>query len=63
MAYGVPGPGIRSGLQLQPKLQLGQHWILNPLCQAGDQICAPALPDAADPVATVGTPKNFHVTD
>ena len=33
-AYGVPWPGIRSELQSQPKLQLWQHQIPNPLCQA-----------------------------
>ena len=31
-----PGPGIRSELQLP-------HWILNPLCQAGDWTCVPEL--------------------
>ena len=31
----VPGPGIKSELQLQPMLQLQQCWILNPLHQAG----------------------------
>ena len=35
-AYGVPGPSIKSELQLQPMPQLQQHRILNPLCQAGD---------------------------
>ena len=29
-AYGVLGPGIRSELQLQSKLQMWQCWILNP---------------------------------
>ena len=33
-AYGVPGPGIRAELQLQPLLHLGPHWILNLLCRA-----------------------------
>ena len=28
MAYGVPGPGIRSKLQFLHVLQLGQRWIL-----------------------------------
>ena len=32
VAYGVPRSGIRSEPQLPPKLQLRQHWILNPLC-------------------------------
>ena len=36
MAFGVPGPGIRSELQ--------QHQILKLLCQAGDQTCVPELP-------------------
>ena len=34
-AYGVPGPGIRSKLQLQCMVQ--QLQICNPLCQAGEQ--------------------------
>ena len=42
--YGVPGPGIRSELQLRPKLQLQQCRILNPLCWAGDWTCVPVLP-------------------
>ena len=33
----VPGSGIESKLQLQPMLHLLQHWILNPLHQAGDR--------------------------
>ena len=37
----VPGPEIRSELQLQPMPQLWQHWILNPLCRAMDQTCTP----------------------
>ena len=32
IAYGVTEPGIRSEPQLQPKLQLWQRQILNPLC-------------------------------
>ena len=43
-AYGVPRPGIRSELQLQPKPQLWQHRILNPLYWARDRTCLPALP-------------------
>jgi len=35
----VPGPRIESELQLQRTPQLQQHWILNPLCQAGDPTC------------------------
>ena len=42
-AYGVPQPGIRSELHLQPKPQLQQHRILSPLCMAGDQTCVPVL--------------------
>ena len=34
-AYGLPGPGIRSHPQFQPKLR--QHWILNPPCRAGGE--------------------------
>ena len=33
----ISGPGIKSELQLQPMLHLQQHWILNPLCWAGDK--------------------------
>ena len=40
MAYGVTRPGIRSKLQLQPKLQP----ILNLLCWAGDWTSVPGLP-------------------
>ena len=45
-AYGVPGPGIRSEPQSQPKLQLRQcqSWILNPRCRARARTCVPALP-------------------
>ena len=46
-AYGVPRPGIRSQLYSQPKLQLRQCWILNPLCQAGDQTCIQSCCTAA----------------
>ena len=42
-AYWVPGPGIRSEPQLWPTLQLQQHWILNPLYQAGDQTHVPVI--------------------
>ena len=38
----VPGPGIKSKLQLQCTPQPQQCWILNPLRQAGDQTCASA---------------------
>ena len=30
----VPRPGIKSEPQMQPKAQLWQHWILNPLCHS-----------------------------
>ena len=43
----VPGPGIESEPQLQPVPQLRQHWILNPLCWAGDQTFASAATQAA----------------
>ena len=33
----VPRPGSEPEPQLRPLPQLWQHWILNPLCQAGDQ--------------------------
>ena len=42
--HGVPGPGIRSELKSWPKPQVWQRQILNPLCQAQDQTCVPALP-------------------
>ena len=38
-ACGVPGPGIRSKLPLQPTQQFRQCQILNPLCWARDQTC------------------------
>ena len=44
IAYWVAGPEIRFKAQLLPKPQLWQSWILNPLCQAHDQTCFPALP-------------------
>ena len=37
-------PGIRSQMLWRPKWQLRQHRILNPLCQARDWTCVPALP-------------------
>ena len=43
-AYGVPGPGTRYEPQSQPKPQLWQCWILNPLCQARDWTCVPHTP-------------------
>ena len=59
VAYGVPGPGIRSEPHLRPKLQLQQRWILNPLCWAGDPTCIPALLRCCQSrCATEGTPKN-----
>ena len=36
--YEVPGPGIRSELQLQPKLQLWQLWSLNLLPGWGSKL-------------------------
>ena len=60
MAYGVPGPGIRFQPKSRPKQQLWQCQILNPLCQAGDRTCLPALPRRHPPrCATAGTPKEF----
>ena len=59
MAYGVPRPGIRSELQLRPRLQLWPCWILNPLCRAMDQTCVPALPRSLQSCcATAGTPAH-----
>ena len=57
-ACGVAGPGIRSELQSQHKLQLRQCQILNPLCWARDQIWAPVPPRCCQPCCTtVGTPE------
>ena len=57
MAFGVPGPGARSELQLWPELQLQQHQILNPLCQARDGTCVPVLPRRhRSHCTTAGTP-------
>ena len=45
--YGAPRAGVRSKLQLWPKLQLLQSCILKPslpLCWARDQTCIPGLP-------------------
>ena len=39
VAFGVPGPGIRSEPHLRPMLKLQQCQILNPPCRAGDQTC------------------------
>ena len=52
---GAPcGPGIRSEPQLR------QHWMLNPLCQAGDLTPFPALPRRCQfHCATVGAPTEF----
>ena len=56
-AYRVPRPGIRSKTWLQPKLELHQHQILNPLCQAGDWTWDPVLPrHCRSHWATAGTP-------
>ena len=56
MAYGVHWPGIRSQLQLQPMIQLQKHQILNPLCQAGNWTCFPALQRYSwSPCTTAGT--------
>ena len=57
-AYGGPGPGIRSQLQLQPTLQLWQCGILNLLCRAGDRTCIPALQRCRwSCCVTAGTPE------
>ena len=42
VAYGVPGPGIRSKPRLWPQLQLQQCWILNPVCRAGGSNLRPS---------------------
>ena len=43
LAYGVPGPGIRSEPQSWPKSQLQQRLIPNSLFMAENQTCVPAL--------------------
>ena len=48
--YSVHGLEIRSELQLQPKPQLWQRQILNPLCQARNQTCPRCSQDTADPL-------------
>ena len=50
VAYGVPGPGIRSEPQSWPKPQLWQHWILNPLCRLGIKPSSQLSQDSAKPV-------------
>ena len=57
MAYGVPGPGIRSKPQLQPKPQLWQCWILNPLCWAGVELMSQHSQDTANSIE----PKNIRI--
>ena len=42
-AYKIPGQGTESEPPLWPTLQLWQHWILNPLCQAGYRTCVSPL--------------------
>ena len=41
---------IRSKLQLQPKPQLRQHWILNPLAGLGIEPASQCSQDAEDPI-------------
>ena len=53
-----PGQGSDLSHSLKPKPQLQQHWILNPLCQAGGQSHIPALPrHLQSHCTTAGTPK------
>ena len=55
-----PGQGSSSELQLRPKPQLWQCWILNPLSLARDWTCVPALPRHSQSCcATAGTPIFF----
>ena len=49
MAYGAPGPGIRSELQSRPKPQLRQCRIFNLLFWAGNEPVSQCSQDAADP--------------
>ena len=71
-AHGVPGPGIRSRLGIrselrsQPKPQLWQHQIFNPVSLAGDGTCILALSRCLwYCYATMGTPLEvvFHVLE
>ena len=62
MACGVPGPGIRSEVQLQPRLQLWQCRILHPLCRVADQTYVPGLPRCHRPCCIkVGTPAQVFL--
>ena len=61
MAYGVPGPGMRSELQLQPKPELWPCRILNPLCRAGDWTCVPGLPGHHQSCCTTAGTLDFHI--
>ena len=51
VAYGVPGSGIRSKLQLQPTPQLWQLGNLNSLCRLEIEPASQRSRDAANPVA------------
>ena len=60
----IPGPGIKSELQLWPTLQLQQCRTLNPLCQVRDQTYTSAVIWAAafrslTHCATAGTPRKI----
>ena len=47
VAYGFPGPGLRSEPQLWPKPQLRPHWVLKPtMLGQGSNLCpsAPKMP-------------------
>ena len=58
VAYGAPGPGIRSEPQSWTKSQLQQGQIFNPLCPARDWTLIPALPrHCPSCCTTVGTPE------
>lgn len=56
----VPRPGFGSEPELQPKLQLGQRWILNPLCAARDRTRVPEHPSI--PLHHSENPSLFNVT-
>ena len=60
VAYGVPGPGIRSEIQLWLMPQPSQQRILNLLCWAGDWTCVPVLQRPCwFCCTTAGTVENF----
>lgn len=57
-AYGAPGPGIRLEPWSRPVPKLRQHWMSNPLCQAGLEPASQWLPGCHQSrCTTAGTPN------